>query len=184
MSELTLGVTIEIVVAILLVLTICYCVVLNKRLRRLRSDEEALRATIGELITATEIAERAIIALKNTAGDADKSLASKLAEAERFSRDLARQVNSGEVVLNRISQIAEAAAANRTAAEKQPIEQASVEPEPSEVEEVEAEEITPEPEYVEPAAQKAHTARDLSKAAAEAAARLGEMRSRTTEWAA
>ncbi len=179
MSELTLGVTIEIVVAILLVLTICYCVVLNKRLQRLRSDEEALRATIGELITATEIAERAIIALKNTAGDADKSLASKLAEAERFSRDLARQVNSGEVVLNRISQIAEAAAANRSVAEKEPVE-----PDPVEVEEAAAGENTPEPEYVEPAAQKANSARDLSKAAAEAAARLGEMRNRTTEWAA
>ncbi|MEP3278106.1 MAG: DUF6468 domain-containing protein [Stappiaceae bacterium] len=177
MSELSLGVTIEIVVAILLVLTICYCVVLNKRLRRLHSDEEALRATIGELITATEIAERAIIALKNTAGDADKSLASKLAEAERFSRDLARQVNSGEIVLNRISQIAEAAAASRAE-----VEAAPAKPEP--VEEVVVEEVTPEPEYVEPVVQKSNSARDLSKAAAEAAARLGEMRSRGAEWAA
>ena len=54
------GLMIESLVAILLLLTIAYCVTLNKRLKRLRADEMALKATISELITATEIAERAI----------------------------------------------------------------------------------------------------------------------------
>ena len=51
---------IEALVAMLLTITIGYCVILNKRLRRLNSDEMSLKATISELITATEIAERAI----------------------------------------------------------------------------------------------------------------------------
>ena len=54
------GVMIEALVAVLLLITIGYCIVLDKRLRRFRADEHSLKATISELITATEIAERAI----------------------------------------------------------------------------------------------------------------------------
>mgnify|MGYP007041042221 CR=1 FL=1 len=55
-----LGLAIESLVAVLLMLTIGYCWLLNKRLQRLKADEHSLKATIAELITATEIAERAI----------------------------------------------------------------------------------------------------------------------------
>jgi len=50
----------------LLMVTIGYCMLLNKRLKRLKADEHSLKATIAELITATEIAERAIGGLKHT----------------------------------------------------------------------------------------------------------------------
>jgi len=56
----SLGIAIESLVAILLMLTIGYCMLLNKRLKRLKADEHSLKAVIAELITATEIAERAI----------------------------------------------------------------------------------------------------------------------------
>src|SRR5271163_4489189 len=69
MSHL-LGVAIESLVAILLMVTIGYCMLLNARLKRLKADEHSLKATIGELITATEIAERAIGGLKHTVRDA------------------------------------------------------------------------------------------------------------------
>jgi hypothetical protein len=52
-------------VSILLLLTILYCVRLNKQLRLLKADEQSLRATISELVTATEIADRAIGGLKS-----------------------------------------------------------------------------------------------------------------------
>jgi hypothetical protein len=61
------GFAIESLVAILLILTIGYCMLLNTRLKRLKADEHSLKATIAELITATEIAERAIGGLKHTA---------------------------------------------------------------------------------------------------------------------
>ena len=54
------GLIIEILVAILLAMTVGYCMTLNRRLKLLKSDEHSLRATISELVTATEIAERAI----------------------------------------------------------------------------------------------------------------------------
>ncbi len=46
--------------------------VLNSRLKRLKADEHSLKATIGELITATEIAERAIGGLKHTVRDVNE----------------------------------------------------------------------------------------------------------------
>ena len=60
------GLVIESLVAVLLLLTIGYCMLLNRRLKRLRADEQSMRAMIAELITATEIAERAIGGLKVT----------------------------------------------------------------------------------------------------------------------
>ncbi len=69
---------IESLVAILLLVTIGYCVILNARLKRLKADEQALKATISELITATEIAGRAVAGLKATAQDADRTLGDRL----------------------------------------------------------------------------------------------------------
>ena len=54
------GLMIESLVAVLLLLTIGYCVLLNSRLKRLKADEQALKGTISELITATEIAGRRV----------------------------------------------------------------------------------------------------------------------------
>jgi hypothetical protein len=96
---------IESLVAILLVLTIAYSVLLNKRLKRLRSDEMTLKATISELITATEIAERAIAGLKVTVRECDQGLGERLREAERFSTDIARQLDAGSEILTRLTAI-------------------------------------------------------------------------------
>jgi len=100
------GLAIESIVAILLLLTICYCMLLNKRLKRLRADEQSLRATISELITATEIAERAIGGLKVTVRECDKNLGSQLASGTSLAERLGRQIHTGEEILDRLSQIA------------------------------------------------------------------------------
>lgn len=103
------GVIIEGLVAILLAVTIAYCMMLNRRLRRLKGDELALKATISELITATEIAERAIAGLKLTVRECDQGLGERLRTAERFSADIDRQVDAGQAVLDRLTQIVAAA---------------------------------------------------------------------------
>lgn len=96
---------IEALVAILLMVTIGYCVVLNKRLKRLKADEQSLKATISELITATEIAERAIAGLKVTVRECDQDLGERLRTAERFCADMERQLAGGEEVLDRLTKI-------------------------------------------------------------------------------
>lgn len=105
----SLGMVIESLVAVLLVLTIGYCMLLNKRLKRLKADEQSLKATIGELITATEIAERAIGGLKHTVRDVNDNLGSQLASAGEMSQQLTKLLAEGDGVLRRITRIAVAA---------------------------------------------------------------------------
>jgi chromosome segregation ATPase len=103
------GVAIESLVAILLLLTIGYCMLLNKRLKRLKADEHSLKATIAELITATEIAERAIGGLKHTVRDVNENLGNQLASATQMSQQLKSQLVESDNVIRRLSRIAIAA---------------------------------------------------------------------------
>ena len=105
----SLGVAIESLVAILLMLTIGYCMLLNTRLKRLKADEHSLKATIGELITATEIAERAIGGLKHTVRDVNENLNTQLTSAGQMSLQLKKQLQESDNVLRRLSRIAAAA---------------------------------------------------------------------------
>jgi hypothetical protein len=116
MSHL-LGIAIESLVAVLLLLTIGYCMLLNARLKRLKADEHSLKATIAELITATEIAERAIGGLKHTVRDVNENLGNQLAAAGELSLQLRKQLAEGDNVVRRLSKIAIAA---RPATEPEP----------------------------------------------------------------
>lgn len=112
MTHIT-GLMIEALVAILLVLTIAYCIMLNGRLKRLKADESSLKATIAELITATEIAERAIGGLKHTVRDCNENLGAKINAANDYSAKLAQQIQLGEDIMRRVSKIAMAARVNQ-----------------------------------------------------------------------
>jgi hypothetical protein len=105
----SLGIAIESLVAILLMLTIGYCMLLNTRLKRLKADEHSLKATIGELITATEIAERAIGGLKHTVRDVNENLGNQLTAAAQMSLQLKKQLAESDNVFRRLSKIAIAA---------------------------------------------------------------------------
>ena len=113
----SLGILIESLVAVLLMLTIGYCILLNNRLKRLKADEQSLKATIGELITATEIAERAIGGLKHTVRDVNENLGNQLTSAAQMSQQLKSQLAEGDNVIRRLSRIAIAA---RPAPEPEP----------------------------------------------------------------
>jgi hypothetical protein len=90
-------------------MTIGYCWLLNKRLLKLRSDESVLRATIAELVTATDIAGRAISGLKQAVHDCDTALGERLGRAEDISRHITEQTVLGEDVVRRIALLATAA---------------------------------------------------------------------------
>ena len=105
----SLGVAIESLVAILLMLTIGYCMLLNTRLKRLKADEHSLKATIAELITATEIAERAIGGLKHAVRDVNENLGNQLTAATEMSVQLKNQLSECDGVVRRLSKIAVAA---------------------------------------------------------------------------
>jgi hypothetical protein len=101
-----LPLTIESMVAVLLLFTILYCVRLNSQLRRLKADESVMKGVIAELMTATANAERAIAGLKTTVREADDTLGAHLKDAERFCQEIKTGTAAGSDVLERITQIA------------------------------------------------------------------------------
>ena len=109
MSSTLISAFIETLVAVLLLIMIGYCFILNRRLKRLRADEFALRTVVGELIQATTNAERAIGGLKGTVNDSEQLLSTRLRQAERFSSDLDFKIEAGERVLKRLAAISDAA---------------------------------------------------------------------------
>ena len=100
------GLLVETMVSILLLLTILYCVRLNKQLRLLKADERSLRATISELITATEIADRAIGGLKSTMQEGEHALSERLERGEHLAAELDLHITAGNQLLARLVRIA------------------------------------------------------------------------------
>ena len=102
------GLTIESLVAVLLLLTILYCARLNSRLKLLKADERTMKATITELVLSTENAERAIAGLNATIREAEHTLSAQLRDAEIFTLAISENLKAGEDVLNRLRKIANA----------------------------------------------------------------------------
>jgi hypothetical protein len=100
------GLLVETMVSVLLLLTILYCVRLNKQLRLLKADEQSLRATISELVTATEIADRAISGLKSTMHEGEQALSDRLERGEVLAAELDLHLAAGNQLLGRLARIA------------------------------------------------------------------------------
>ena len=115
------GMMIEGLVALLLLATIAYCAQLNTQLKKLRADEKTMKGTVAELMAATEGAQRAIAGLKLTVRECDEGLGERLRTAERFSAEIATQIESGEGVLDRLVKIVGAGKGNAAPPPPQPV---------------------------------------------------------------
>jgi Domain of unknown function (DUF6468) len=115
MFGLPLGIFVESAVAVMLALTIGYCVVLNARLKRLHADRSVLQQMVADLVGATNLANQAIKELKATATEADLALTARLEEAERFGIELANHVSAGSMLMERIAKITSIARGNPVA---------------------------------------------------------------------
>jgi len=111
---MTFGILVEGSVAILLAVTIGYCIVLNSRLKRLHGDRDALRQTVADLVQATNLANAAIKELKATAIETDETLNARLEEAERFGVELASHINAGQALMERVAKFTSAARHSRS----------------------------------------------------------------------
>ncbi|MFN3689107.1 DUF6468 domain-containing protein, partial [Salinarimonas sp.] len=125
----TLMLLADVLVAGLLVACMVTCARLGRRIARLQADEASMRRTIGELVSATENAERAIAGLRNTLGECDRTLGERLRVAERYAADLASQVEAGESVMGRIMQAVDASR-RAVAAEREPAPRPAPRPAP------------------------------------------------------
>lgn len=128
-----LGMVVEISVAILLAVTIGYCVLLNARLKRLHADRESLKKMVGDLMQATALANAAVRELKTAALEADTKLSERLEEAAKFEQTLGENVSNGAQLIEKIARITAAARSQPlpdvpSQAKPEPRPQAIVEP--------------------------------------------------------
>ncbi|MGI9378996.1 MAG: DUF6468 domain-containing protein [Methyloligellaceae bacterium] len=93
------GYLIEIVVAILLVTTIGYCIIVNRKLENLRDNQKNLKSIVKQLHLATAQAEKAISSLKQTVTQSEQELALRIDEARAASDVLQKRIERGQGIL-------------------------------------------------------------------------------------
>ena len=106
----------ELGLEVLLAFTLCYCVVLERRLAAVRKGQEGLSRLVGELNMAISGAGASLRALKAAAGEAAQTLDERLKRARLHIDELSVLTVSGE----RIAQRMEGAAASPRVAKEIP----------------------------------------------------------------
>ena len=103
---MTLTLFVEVTLEILLAATLCYCIVLERRLAAVRKGQEGLSRTIGELNMAIAGAGASLRALKAAAGEAAQTLDERLKRARLHIDELSVLTASGERIADRIENAA------------------------------------------------------------------------------
>ena len=95
MLNMTMTFYVEVALEILLAATLCYCILLERRLAAVRKGQEGLRRTIGELNMAISGAGASLRALKAAAGEAAGTLDERLKRARLHIDELSVLVRLG-----------------------------------------------------------------------------------------
>jgi hypothetical protein len=96
---------VEIALEVLLAATLCYCIVLERRLAAVRKGQEGLSRTIGELNMAIAGAGASLRALKSAAGEAAQTLDERLKRARLHIDELSVLTASGERIALRMESV-------------------------------------------------------------------------------
>jgi hypothetical protein len=99
---MTMTFFVEVALEILLIATLGYCVLLERRLAAVRKGQEGLSRTIGELNMAIAGAGASLRALKAAAGEAAGTLDERLKRARLHIDELAVLTGSAERIADRI----------------------------------------------------------------------------------
>lgn len=92
----------EIALTVLLIVTIGYCVILERRLAAVRKGQDGLKSTISELNAAIAGAGASLRALKAAAGESAEMLDGRLTAARKLNDELAVLTASGERIAQRM----------------------------------------------------------------------------------
>ncbi len=104
-----IGFVVELAVLVLLAFTVAYCIILDRRLQKLRADETQMRQTVVDLGLATSRAENAIDGMRRALVDCEATISERLKSAEAASSGLQVAVRDGDEVLDRIGRIVSSA---------------------------------------------------------------------------
>jgi hypothetical protein len=91
------------IVALLLIATIGYSVVLNRRLGTVRNDREKFEALVRNLNAASHRAEAAVTSLRVTAEELSRRLEKKVEEARSLADDLTYMIERGGNIADKLA---------------------------------------------------------------------------------
>ena len=91
------------IVALLLIATIGYSMVLNRRLGAVRNDREKFEVLVRNLNAASQRAEAAVTNLRVTADDLSRRLEKKVEEAKALSDDLTYMMERGGGIADKLA---------------------------------------------------------------------------------
>jgi phage shock protein A len=103
---MSFSLAIEILLSLLLVATLGYCALLERRLSALRSGQDGLKDTIGQMNKAIANAESSMRLLKAAAASASETLDERLSRARALADELSLLAVSGERIADRIDRAA------------------------------------------------------------------------------
>jgi uncharacterized protein YoxC len=103
----------EVGLCLLLVATLVYCVVLERRLKAVRQGQQEMNATIGDLNASLATAGASLRALQAAAGSVGEQLDRKLATARATIDELSLVSASGERIAQRMERTVDNSAAAR-----------------------------------------------------------------------
>ncbi|CCQ74121.1 DUF6468 domain-containing protein [Magnetospira sp. QH-2] len=92
----------DIIVAILLVMTIGYAVVLNRRLAVLRQDRDELERLAAEFASATVRADEGVRRLKGTADELGAMMDTRISKAQGLKEDLDYLIDRANSVADKL----------------------------------------------------------------------------------
>ncbi len=98
------GLVLDIIIAGLLIATIIYCMILDRRIRSFKLEQSSLAGVIGDLNNATQSAEVAVAGLKMTSQAAEGDLGGKLNRARSLSDELAFMVETGNNIASKLAE--------------------------------------------------------------------------------
>lgn len=102
MIEGSLGIIVEGFVSLLLIATIFYCISVNRKLERLRDEQQGMYSFIRELSVATSNADKAIQGLRMTVQDSGTELAGQIDKGRNMSRTLKSEIENAGQTMNKL----------------------------------------------------------------------------------
>ncbi len=99
------GLLIEGLVVVLLMVTVFYCISLERKLRALRSGKDELKAIIDKLNKATENAQASVYHLKAAGAQTANDLTGLVASARTISDELELMIGSGKNLADRLEDV-------------------------------------------------------------------------------
>lgn len=96
------GYVLEGLVAVLLLVTVGYCYVLDRQLRALRSGQDGLKAIIEGLDAATARAQASVTDLRSSAAAVAKDLHEQVARGRGLADELEIMIDAGNALADRL----------------------------------------------------------------------------------